>query len=60
MVNPRVLQACGVDSDVYSGFAFGMGVDRTLMFRNNAEDMRDMIEGDVRVQPLACVGTGAR
>jgi phenylalanyl-tRNA synthetase alpha chain len=48
VVNPRVLQACGVDSDVYSGFAFGMGVDRTLMFRNNVEDMRDMIEGDVR------------
>ena len=48
VVNPRVLQACGVDTDIYSGFAFGMGVDRTLMFRNNAEDMRDMIEGDVR------------
>ena len=37
-----------MDTDIYSGFAFGMGVDRTLMFRNNAEDMRDMIEGDVR------------
>ena len=48
VVNPRVLQACGVDPEIYSGFAFGMGVDRTLMFRNNAEDMRDMIEGDVR------------
>lgn len=48
VVNPRVLQACGVDTEVYSGFAFGMGVERTLMFRNNAEDMRDMIEGDVR------------
>jgi phenylalanyl-tRNA synthetase alpha chain len=48
VVNPRVLRACGVDTDVYSGFAFGMGIDRTLMFRNNAEDMRDMIEGDVR------------
>ena len=48
VVNPRVLRACGVDPDVYSGFAFGMGVDRTLMFRNNSEDMRDMIEGDVR------------
>jgi phenylalanyl-tRNA synthetase alpha chain len=48
IVNPRVLQACGIDTDVYSGFAFGMGVDRTLMTRNNAEDMRDMIEGDVR------------
>jgi phenylalanyl-tRNA synthetase alpha chain len=48
VVNPRVLEACGVDSSVYSGFAFGMGVDRTLMFRNDAADMRDMIEGDVR------------
>ncbi len=48
VVNPRVLVACGIDPEVYSGFAFGMGVDRTLMFRNNSEDMRDMIEGDVR------------
>ena len=48
MVNPRVLQACGVDPDVYTGFAFGMGIDRTLMFRNNAEDLRDIVEGDVR------------
>ena len=48
MVNPNVLRAAGVDPDVYSGFAFGMGIERTLMFRNNAEDMRDMVEGDVR------------
>jgi phenylalanyl-tRNA synthetase alpha chain len=48
MVNPRVLTACGVDPEVYSGFAFGMGLDRTLMFRHNAEDMRDIIEGDLR------------
>jgi phenylalanyl-tRNA synthetase alpha chain len=48
IVNPRVLAACGADPDVYSGFAFGMGVERTLMFRNDAADMRDMIEGDVR------------
>ncbi|MFP5282278.1 MAG: phenylalanine--tRNA ligase subunit alpha [Actinomycetes bacterium] len=48
VVNPRVLRACGVDPEVYSGFAFGMGVERTLMFRNNAADMRDMVEGDVR------------
>ncbi|MDR1833546.1 MAG: phenylalanine--tRNA ligase subunit alpha [Propionibacteriaceae bacterium] len=48
VVNPRVLAACGIDTDVYSGFAFGMGVERTLMFRNNAADMRDMVEGDVR------------
>jgi phenylalanyl-tRNA synthetase alpha chain len=48
MVNPRVLRACGIDPEVYSGFAFGMGIERTMMFRNNAADMRDMIEGDVR------------
>ena len=48
MVNPRVLTACGIDPEKYSGFAFGMGVERTLMFRNNAADMRDMVEGDVR------------
>ncbi len=48
IVNPRVLRACGVDPEVYSGFAFGMGVDRTMMFRNGAEDLRDMVEGDVR------------
>jgi len=48
MVNPRVLIACGVDPQRYSGFAFGMGLERTLMFRHNAEDMRDMVEGDVR------------
>ncbi len=48
MVNPRVLQACGIDPERYSGFAFGMGIERTLMFRNNAADMRDMVEGDVR------------
>jgi phenylalanyl-tRNA synthetase alpha chain len=48
VVNPRVLVACGVDPDVYTGFAFGMGIDRTLMFRHNVEDLRDVFEGDVR------------
>jgi phenylalanyl-tRNA synthetase alpha chain len=48
MVNPKVLTACGIDPEVYSGFAFGMGIERTLMFRNGLPDMRDMIEGDVR------------
>jgi phenylalanyl-tRNA synthetase alpha chain len=48
MVNPNVLRACGVDTDVYSGFAFGMGIERTLQFRNGIPDMRDMVEGDVR------------
>ncbi|QOD04753.1 phenylalanine--tRNA ligase subunit alpha [Pseudarthrobacter sp. BIM B-2242] len=48
MVNPNVLRAAGIDPDIYSGFAFGMGIERTLMFRNEVGDMRDMIEGDVR------------
>jgi phenylalanyl-tRNA synthetase alpha chain len=48
MVNPRVLIACGIDPGRYSGFAFGMGIERSLMFRNDVEDMRDIIEGDVR------------
>jgi phenylalanyl-tRNA synthetase alpha chain len=48
VVNPRVLTACGVDADRYSGFAFGMGLERTLMFRHGIEDMRDMVEGDTR------------
>ncbi|MGP3980328.1 phenylalanine--tRNA ligase subunit alpha [Streptomyces sp. KR80] len=48
MVNPRVLIAAGIDPDKYSGFAFGFGIERMLMFRHNVEDMRDMVEGDVR------------
>jgi len=48
MVNPHVLRSCGVDPEVYSGFAFGMGLERTLQFRNGLPDMRDMVEGDVR------------
>ncbi|NMI01418.1 phenylalanine--tRNA ligase subunit alpha [Pseudonocardia acidicola] len=48
MVNPNVLRAAGIDPDVYSGFAFGMGLERTLQFRNGLPDMRDMVEGDVR------------
>lgn len=48
MVNPNVLRAAGIDPEVYQGFAFGMGIERTLMFRNGVSDMRDMVEGDVR------------
>ena len=48
IVNPRVLAACGIDSSVYSGFAFGMGIERTLMFRHGVTDMREMVEGDIR------------
>lgn len=48
MVNPRVLRACGIDPHRWQGFAFGMGIERTLMFRHGVSDMRDMVEGDVR------------
>lgn len=48
MVNPKVLQACGIDTSVYSGFAFGMGLERTLMVRHGITDMHDIVEGDVR------------
>ena len=48
MVNPRVLRACGIDPDRYSGFAFGLGIERSLMIRNGLTDIRDAIEGDIR------------
>jgi phenylalanyl-tRNA synthetase alpha chain len=48
MVNPRVLIACGIDPDRYSGFAFGLGIDRSVMIRDGVADIRDTLEGDVR------------
>ena len=48
MVNPNVLLAAGIDPEVYSGFAFGMGLERGLMLRHGISDMRDMVEGDIR------------
>jgi phenylalanyl-tRNA synthetase alpha chain len=48
MVNPKVLIACGIDPDRYSGFAFGLGIERTLMVRHGMADIRDSLEGDVR------------
>ncbi|MCU1420525.1 MAG: phenylalanine--tRNA ligase subunit alpha [Microbacteriaceae bacterium] len=48
MVNRNVLRAAGIDPDEYQGFAFGMGIERTLQFRNELNDMRDRVEGDVR------------
>ncbi|WP_313406486.1 phenylalanine--tRNA ligase subunit alpha [Aeromicrobium sp.] len=48
VVNPRVLVACGVDPDEYSGFAFGMGLDRTITSRYDIADLRDLWDGDVR------------
>jgi phenylalanyl-tRNA synthetase alpha chain len=48
MINQNVLRAAGIDPEVYQGFAFGMGIERTLQFRNEMNDMRDMVEGDIR------------
>jgi len=48
MVNPRVLVACGIDPDRYSGFAFGLGIERSLMIGHGLAEIRDTIEGDVR------------
>ena len=48
MVNPEVLRNAGIDPDRYTGFAFGMGLERTLMLRHGIADVRDMVEGDVR------------
>ena len=48
VVNPRVLQAAGIDTDIWSGFAFGMGIERTVMFATGARDIRDFVEGDIR------------
>jgi phenylalanyl-tRNA synthetase alpha chain len=48
MVNPRVLVACGIDPDRYSGFAFGLGIERSLMIANGLTEIRDAVDGDVR------------
>ena len=48
MVNPKVLQTCGIDTDIFTGFAFGMGLERTLMVRHGITDMHDIVEGDLR------------
>ena len=48
MVHPKVLKTGGIDPEVYSGFAFGMGLERLVMFRFNIDDMRLLYENDVR------------
>lgn len=48
MVHPKVLEVCGIDPEVYSGFAFGLGVERTAMGRFNIDDLRLLYENDVR------------
>ncbi len=48
MVHPKVLENCGYDSERYTGFAFGWGVERVAMVRYGVNDMRLLVEGDVR------------
>ena len=48
MVNPKVLEMCGIDPAVYSGFAFGIGLERITMLRYGIKDMRLLYEGDER------------
>jgi phenylalanyl-tRNA synthetase alpha chain len=48
VVHPNVLKACGIDPDIYSGFAFGMGQERLAMLRYKIDDMRLLFENDTR------------
>ena len=48
MVHPNVLKNCGIDPEVYSGFAFGFGVERIAMAKFGIEDMRLLFENDIR------------
>lgn len=48
MVHPKVLKNCGIDPEVYSGFAFGIGLERVTMFRYDIKDLRMYFENDVR------------
>ncbi len=49
MVHPNVLKNCGIDPEEYSGYAFGMGVDRTALLRYKIDDIRLLFENDVRM-----------
>jgi len=48
MVHPQVLRNCGIDPEVYSGFAFGFGIDRMVMLKYGIDDIRNLYESDVR------------
>ena len=49
IVHPDVLKNCGIDPEIYSGYAFGMGVERLAMFSLNIKDIRAFYENDVRI-----------
>lgn len=48
MVHPNVLRMCGIDPEVYSGFAFGLGIERIVILKYHIDDMRHLYENDVR------------
>ena len=48
MVDPNVLENCGIDSEKYTGFAFGIGVERVAALRYDLPDLRMLMEGDMR------------
>lgn len=48
MVNRAVLQNCGIDPDEYTGFAFGMGIERIAMLKYGINNMKLLFDGDVR------------
>ena len=48
MVHKQVLENCGIDSNKYSGFAFGFGIDRITMAKYGITDLRLMYENDIR------------
>jgi phenylalanyl-tRNA synthetase alpha chain len=48
MVHPNVLESCGIDPEKYTGFAFGLGVERFAMLRYGVNDLRSFFDNDVR------------
>ena len=48
MVHPKVLSDCGIDPEVYSGFAFGIGLERITLLKYEIDDMRLLYENDIR------------
>ena len=51
MIHPKVLQAANIDTSLYSGFAFGMGLDRWTMAQNNIKDIRTLMGGNLAYKP---------
>jgi len=51
MIHPKVLEAAGIDSKVWSGFAFGMGLDRWTMAQKNIKDIRTLMGGNLAYKP---------